>query len=189
MNVGLTRAKSSLWVLGNSKSLVRGQFWKKLVENAQDRKRFTDGDVMKMLSEHSSKYPAPKEGYMKSHRPTPEIKQEVRQEVKKELGLAHHAKRELSESPEVKPESNGDDFDMFGVQSDTASNANTNTHNGGSGRSTPATHTRSSPVVESDRASTPNDVLGGMRAKPKIKKRPKPSGPFIDNRPKKPRTG
>ena len=144
MNVGLTRAKSSLWVLGNSKSLVRGQFWKKLVENAQDRKRFTDGNVMKMLSEHSSKYPAP---------------------------------------------SNGDDFDMFGVQSDTASNANTNTHNGGSGRSTPATHTRSSPVVESDRASTPNDVLGGMRAKPKIKKRPKPSGPFIDNRPKKPRTG
>jgi senataxin len=154
---------------------------------------------MKMLSEHSSKYPAPKEGYMKSHRPTPEVKsepgikqevkQEVRQEVKKEPGLAHHAKRELSETPEVKPESNGDDFDMFGAQSDTASNANTNTHNSGSGRSTPGTHTRSSPVVESDRASTPNDVLGGMRGKPKIKKRPKPSGPFIDNRPKRPRTG
>jgi senataxin len=27
MNVGLTRAKSSLWVLGNSQSLVRGEFW------------------------------------------------------------------------------------------------------------------------------------------------------------------
>lgn len=205
MNVGLTRAKSSLWVLGNSQSLVRGQFWRKLVENAKDRKRFTDGNVMKMLSEHSSKYPAPKEGYMKSHRPTPEVKSEleepngrvikqevkgeVRQEIKKEPGLAHHAKRELSESLEIKAEGNGDDFDMFGPQSDTASNANTNTHNGGSGQSTPATHTRSSPVVESDRASTPNDALGGMRGKPKIKKRPKPSGPFIDNRPKKPRTG
>lgn len=219
MNVGLTRAKSSLWVLGNSQSLIRGQFWKKLVDDAKDRKRFTAGNVMKMLSEHSSKYPAPKEGYMKPHRPSPEVKtepkdqsashelngssikqevkqeikqdvkQQIKQEVKQEPGLVHHSKRKLSESPEVKAESNGNDFDMFGAQSDTASNANTNTHNGGSGRSTPATHARSSPAVESDRASTPGDVLGNMRAKPKIKKRPKPSGPFIDNRPKKPRTG
>ena len=210
MNVGLTRAKSSLWVLGNSQSLVRGEFWKKLVVDAQERKRYTDGNVMRMLSEHSSKYPAPKEGYMKPHRPTPEIKsepgsrgsnqtngngvkqeikQEIRQEIKREPGLVHHAKRKLSESPEVKAETNGDDFDMFDAPSDTASNANTNPHSRGSGRSTPATHGRSSPAVDSDRASTPHDVLGGMRAKPKIKKRPKPSGPFIDNKPKKPKTG
>ncbi|KAF2227186.1 SEN1 N terminal-domain-containing protein [Elsinoe ampelina] len=37
MNVGLTRAKCSLWVLGNSQSLIRGQWWKKLVEDAQAR--------------------------------------------------------------------------------------------------------------------------------------------------------
>lgn len=217
MNVGLTRAKSSLWVLGNSQSLVRGEFWKKLVVDAKERKRYSDGNVMKMLSEHSSKYPAPKEGYMKPHRPTPEVKpepftrtgngsgvvkqgikqevkQEIKQEFKKEPGLVHHPKRKLSDSPDVKPENHADDFDMFDAPSDTASNANTNAYNGGSGRSTPAAfsdaHGRSSPAVDSDRANTPNqDVLGGMRAKPKIKKRPKPSGPFIDNRPKKPRTG
>lgn len=45
MNVGLTRAKSSLWVLGNSTSLLRGEYWAKLIEHAKSSKRFTDGDV------------------------------------------------------------------------------------------------------------------------------------------------
>ncbi|KAL1644495.1 DEAD-box type RNA helicase [Didymella pomorum] len=209
MNVGLTRAKSSLWVLGNSQSLMRGEFWKKLVVDAQERKRYTTGNVMKMLRDHSSKYPAPKEGYMKPHRPEAEIKSEpmsrngsnqsngngLKQEVKQEMGqeikearLVHHAKRKLSDTEDVKMENAGDDFDMFDAPSDTASNANTNAPNG-SGRSTPAAHARSSPAVDSDRASTPLDVLGNMKAKPKIKRRPKPSGPFIDNRPKKPRMG
>ncbi|KAL2356659.1 tRNA-splicing endonuclease-like protein [Cryomyces antarcticus] len=49
MNVGLTRAKSSLWVLGNSQSLVRGEFWRKLVEDAQARSRYTTGDLIGML--------------------------------------------------------------------------------------------------------------------------------------------
>lgn len=49
MNVGLTRAKSSLWVLGNSQSLMRGEFWSKLVKDAQNRNIFTDGDVMGLL--------------------------------------------------------------------------------------------------------------------------------------------
>lgn len=210
MNVGLTRAKSSLWVLGNSQSLMRGEFWKKLVVDAQERKRYTTGNVMKMLREHSSKYPAPEEGYLEPHRPEAqiksepmsrngskqsngneikeEIKQEITTELKKEPVLVHHAKRKLSDSPEVKPENNGDDFDMFDAPSDTVSNANDNAQSG-SGRSTPAAHIRSSPAVDGDRASTPVDVLGNMKAKPKIKRRPKPSGPFIDNRPKKPRMG
>jgi senataxin len=59
MNVGLTRAKSSLWVLGNSQSLVRGEFWRKLVEDAKRRDRYTDGNLENMLSKHSSAYPAP----------------------------------------------------------------------------------------------------------------------------------
>ncbi|KAF9639571.1 hypothetical protein BFW01_g11377 [Lasiodiplodia theobromae] len=63
MNVGLTRAKSSLWVLGNSQSLVRGQFWKWLVEDAQKRERYTQGNLMAMLKKHSSNYPAPKGAY------------------------------------------------------------------------------------------------------------------------------
>ncbi|OJJ38146.1 hypothetical protein ASPWEDRAFT_24112 [Aspergillus wentii DTO 134E9] len=49
MNVGLTRAKSSLWVLGNSQSLVQGEFWNGLITNARQRNVYTDGDVLKML--------------------------------------------------------------------------------------------------------------------------------------------
>ena len=41
MNVGLTRAKSSLWVLGNSQSLVRGKYWKMLVDHAHESDRYT----------------------------------------------------------------------------------------------------------------------------------------------------
>jgi senataxin len=119
-----------------------------------------------------------------------QVKQEIKQEIKNEHSLFHHAKRKLSDSPDVKAEADGNnDFDMFDAPSDTASH----TLNEGSGRSTPAGFSdaqgRSSPAVDSDRAPTPGDVLGNMRAKPKIKRRPKPSGPFIDNRPKKPRTG
>ena len=58
MNVGLTRAKSSLWVLGNSQSLVRGQYWKKLVNDAKARECYVSGDFMDKLSRPSSMYPA-----------------------------------------------------------------------------------------------------------------------------------
>jgi len=50
MNVGLTRAKSSLWVLGDSRSLQQGEFWSRLIEDAQSRDRYTSGDVMALLS-------------------------------------------------------------------------------------------------------------------------------------------
>ncbi|PGH26410.1 hypothetical protein AJ80_01908 [Polytolypa hystricis UAMH7299] len=49
MNVGLTRAKSSLWVLGNSRSLVQGEFWKGLIEDAHARNLYTEGDIMRIL--------------------------------------------------------------------------------------------------------------------------------------------
>ena len=58
MNVGLTRAKSSLWVLGNSDSLIRGRYWKMLVEDAQARDSYTTGSVMEMLQKPSSMFPA-----------------------------------------------------------------------------------------------------------------------------------
>lgn len=41
MNVGITRAKSSLWVLGNSASLMQGEYWSQLLEDAKARKLFT----------------------------------------------------------------------------------------------------------------------------------------------------
>jgi senataxin len=42
MNVGLTRAKSSLWVLGNAATLQKGEFWGKLITDAKERDRFLD---------------------------------------------------------------------------------------------------------------------------------------------------
>lgn len=41
MNVGLTRSKSSLFILGNSNFLVRNHMWKRLIEDAQARNMFT----------------------------------------------------------------------------------------------------------------------------------------------------
>jgi senataxin len=58
MNVGLTRAKSSLWVLGNSGSLIKGQYWRKLVEDAQTRDCYTTGNIMSMLAKPSDAFPA-----------------------------------------------------------------------------------------------------------------------------------
>jgi senataxin len=164
MNVGLTRAKSSLWVLGNSDSLQRGEFWRKLVVDAKDRKRYTTGDVQKMLNQHSSKFPAPKEGYIQPNRPPPEVKPEVKsepmsrsgsnqssgssgsdrkpvkQEIKNEQTLVHHDKRKFEPDSNamdgVKDEKHeSSDVEMEYAPSDSASN----TMNGGSGRSTPAT--------------------------------------------------
>ncbi|CEJ59782.1 hypothetical protein PMG11_08389 [Penicillium brasilianum] len=49
MNVGLTRAKSSLWVLGNSGALMQGQYWRSLITNARERKLYTEGNIPKLL--------------------------------------------------------------------------------------------------------------------------------------------
>lgn len=57
MNVGLTRARSSLWVLGDSRALVQGEFWAKLIEDSKRRDRYTSGNVMGMLSQPGQKLP------------------------------------------------------------------------------------------------------------------------------------
>lgn len=49
MNVGITRAKSSLWVLGNSQSLMRGEFWGRLIQDAKSRDLYTSGDLVGLL--------------------------------------------------------------------------------------------------------------------------------------------
>ena len=49
MNVGITRAKSSLWVLGNSPSLMRGEYWGRLIDDAKRRDRYTSGDLNALL--------------------------------------------------------------------------------------------------------------------------------------------
>jgi len=55
MNVGLTRAKSSLWVLGDSNALQQGEFWNRLIQDSQQRDRYTGGDVMALLSKPTSR--------------------------------------------------------------------------------------------------------------------------------------
>lgn len=42
MNVALTRARASLWILGNRASLLRNKVWKKLIDDAADRGCITD---------------------------------------------------------------------------------------------------------------------------------------------------
>ncbi|KAI8632947.1 SEN1 N terminal-domain-containing protein [Xylariaceae sp. FL1651] len=59
MNVGLTRAKSSLWILGDSRALVQGEFWNKLIEDARARNRYSAGDVLAMLRKPGAKLPPP----------------------------------------------------------------------------------------------------------------------------------
>lgn len=67
MNVGLTRAKSSLWVLGNSESLMRGEWWKKLVVDAQARDAYTTGNLLNMLKQRSSAFPAGNQNVKSMH--------------------------------------------------------------------------------------------------------------------------
>lgn len=55
MNVGLTRAKSSLWILGDSRALVQGEFWAKLIEDAKQRDRYTNGNILQLLSQPGQK--------------------------------------------------------------------------------------------------------------------------------------
>ncbi|MBE3043899.1 hypothetical protein IMZ48_15255 [Candidatus Bathyarchaeota archaeon] len=55
MNVGLTRAKSSLWILGNSQALVQGEYWAKVVNDARARDVYTNGDILKMLQRPTEK--------------------------------------------------------------------------------------------------------------------------------------
>ncbi|KAF2689503.1 tRNA-splicing endonuclease-like protein [Lentithecium fluviatile CBS 122367] len=207
MNVGLTRAKSSLWVLGNSQSLVRGEFWRKLVEDAKSRQRYTDGDVSKMLNKHSSAYPAKPGMFDVPVRQAP-VKQEGKAEPISRSGSNHSSgsdfnvrvKQEASHQfPNGKRKhshDNNEDTEMMDVDTeDATSEAASNTIDR-SGTSTPVYLSSSGQRnngVEKDSATPeptgarPGDVLGKM-TKPKIlKRRPRePPNPLITNkRPKR----
>ncbi|KAK4649494.1 DEAD-box type RNA helicase [Podospora bellae-mahoneyi] len=58
MNVGLTRAKSSLWILGDSRALQQGEYWNKLIEDAKERDRYTTGNILAMLDSRGPQLPA-----------------------------------------------------------------------------------------------------------------------------------
>ena len=50
MNVGITRAKSSLWVLGNASSLMQGEYWGQLIQDSRSRNKYTT-DVQKAIAQ------------------------------------------------------------------------------------------------------------------------------------------
>ena len=49
MNVAITRAKSSLWVLGNAQSLIQGDYWRKMIIDAKDRNLYTGDNAWELL--------------------------------------------------------------------------------------------------------------------------------------------
>src|SRR4051812_46446476 len=49
MKVGLTRAKSLLFVLGNAENLSKNEFWGRLVDDARKRDCYTDGNFQQLL--------------------------------------------------------------------------------------------------------------------------------------------
>ena len=50
MNVGLTRAKHSLFILGHSASLMKNDYWGKLINDAMERKLHVDVSYMTLFS-------------------------------------------------------------------------------------------------------------------------------------------
>ncbi|KAF2655477.1 tRNA-splicing endonuclease-like protein [Lophiostoma macrostomum CBS 122681] len=215
MNVGLTRAKSSLWVLGNSASLVRGRYWKMLVDDAKRRKRYIDGDVLGMLNKHSRAFPAPVErtSYevasrtmrepLRPHdmsrsssngskgfdsKPKPELTKDTKLEVKPEP-LATNLT--ISNGKRKHSDDSDEDVEMEDADSGPTSNSTTPSR-----QSTPAAlPNEPTPAPEKRKATSdataprPNDVIGSM-TKPKIRRRPREVDPFIKRQPpKKPKTG
>ncbi|KAK8114122.1 hypothetical protein PG999_006191 [Apiospora kogelbergensis] len=59
MNVGLTRAKSSLWILGDSRALTQGEYWNMLIEDAKARDRYTTGNILGQLGVPGIQLPPP----------------------------------------------------------------------------------------------------------------------------------
>ena len=56
MNVGITRAQSSLWILGNSQALQQGEYWAKLIQNAKGRNKYSDKSVIDLLRKPSGTF-------------------------------------------------------------------------------------------------------------------------------------
>lgn len=199
MNVGLTRAKSSLFVLGNSQSLVRGQFWRKLVDDAKKRDRYTGGDVGSMLKQHSSKFPAPPGMFDVQIRPSPPTKQEMKAESMSRSNSNQSSEFDLQHSSDIKQEvkqeikqeikeemmndvhfANGhgkrkhddgnEDIEMEDTGSETASK---------SGTSTPVQLGEDIIKKEPQPSSTTVPNLLGGTTKPKIRRRPKGNDPLM----------
>lgn len=110
MNVGITRAKCSLWVLGNASALEQGEYWRKLISNARQRDLITTGNVSELLQGPAKAAPSSRqvqpppdvpqakqvklepntyEDKMEIDHPQISFKSEIKQESKSSLKSAH----------------------------------------------------------------------------------------------------
>ncbi|KAG9975445.1 hypothetical protein KCU78_g22719, partial [Aureobasidium melanogenum] len=205
LNVGITRAKSSLWILGNSDSLMRGEVWKTLLDDARDRNCYITGNLHGMLKAHSSKFPAKK---------TPLIKHS---KVSASTGTKQNGSTGVStnkaqgNSTNTKKEADGQKIQkeadvqaMEGVRVKLEDKlASIRTKKGEEdvemADAESARSGASTPTVNSEPVSASASVASGPTAKPKtyllpttttpqiIRKRKKPADPFMPQPTRKPR--
>lgn len=100
MNVALTRARTSLWILGNAESLLRNKVWKLLLEDARRRDCVTDaapGFLRRLAGKTVSKTTTNDE---KAPAPTPKI-ESLKTEVE-EVPIPTDENAKPKETPEEK---------------------------------------------------------------------------------------
>jgi senataxin len=61
MNVAITRAKSSLWIVGNSALLKQSRAWRALIQHTKDHKRYIADSASTLFASSSSKTSGKKE--------------------------------------------------------------------------------------------------------------------------------
>ena len=96
MNVGITRAKSSLWVLGNSQSLIKGEFWGRLVQDAKRRDRYTEGNLIEMLQKPISGLGVESGPQKVGESPLPEVSRPMQDVPMKDAPASHTVKSSSS---------------------------------------------------------------------------------------------
>lgn len=119
MNVGITRAKSSLWILGNSNSLSNGEYWKKLIVDATERECYISKDVLGKLRKHSSQFPAKTTKMSKglaTSKPSAHVSAESSGRSSPVIAKPSSRKSSASGAPVVKTESGGDAMEGIKVK-------------------------------------------------------------------------
>ncbi|KAI5273615.1 hypothetical protein E4T47_03117 [Aureobasidium subglaciale] len=207
LNVGITRAKSSLWILGNSDSLMRGEVWKRLLDDARDRNNYITGDLHGMLRAHSSKFPAKTHSLTKNSKGVAngsgaaKQNENTRVTANRAQGNGLIPKKEVDDQ-KVKTEDNAQAMegvrvkleDKLASMRSRKGNEDVEMADAESARSGAST-----PTVNSEPPSATESVSGPAAAKPKayllptptapqvIRKRKKPADPFMPPAHRKPR--
>ncbi|CAK7209317.1 DEAD-box type RNA helicase [Sporothrix curviconia] len=209
MNVGLTRAKSSLWILGDSRALRQGEFWRALIEDAKDRKRYTGGNVLALLKGAAAPPPPPqsKAGGMAKVEAAPALSKGPARIKNEDVHMKSVSSSSVSSSrsssvsngrggdrdrppsgPKAKPPrdvgSGGDDDDEDGYSPPPAASPRANAPTGPASRKKPLPAMLPTTYTVVDRPSRPPIPasavgLGGINARGE----PLPYGPASSSRP------